>query len=34
MRRAALSSIVAGLLTVMLSVLPAAQSDAPFGTDR
>ena len=34
MRRAALSSIVAGLLTVTVSVFPAAQSDAPFGTDK
>ncbi len=34
MRTAALSSIIVGLLTVTLSVLPAAQSDAPFGTDK
>jgi hypothetical protein len=33
MRTAALSSIIAGLLTVTMSVFPAAQSDAPFGTD-
>jgi hypothetical protein len=34
MRTAALSSIIAGLLTVTVSVFPAAQSDAPFGTDK
>jgi hypothetical protein len=34
MRTAALSSIIAGLVTVTLSVFPAAQSDAPFGTDK
>ena len=34
MRTAALSSIVAGLVTIALSVFPAAQSDAPFGTDK
>jgi hypothetical protein len=34
MRTAALSSIIAGLLTVTFSVFPAAQSDAPFGTDK
>ena len=34
MRRAALSSIIAGLLIVTLSVFPTAQSDAPFGTDK
>jgi len=34
MKTAALSSIIAGLLTVTVSVLPAAQSDAPYGTDK
>jgi hypothetical protein len=34
MRTAALSSIIAGMVTITLSVFPAAQSDAPFGTDK
>jgi hypothetical protein len=34
MRTSALPSITVGLLTVTLSVLPAAQSDAPFGNDK
>jgi hypothetical protein len=34
MRTAALASIVAGVLIVALPGFPAAQSDAPYGTDK
>ena len=34
MRTAVLSSIITGLLTATLNVVPAAQSDAPFGADK